>query len=162
MSNTLILKKMGCDFFKNDFSTAESDIGNYRVRTAFRDKRGDVVHGDFCRLPKNNALATDLQVGCSRYVIREAIDHKYTKESLLDFVNSVSAIHYDNVKIVEEWPEITRENAKAGQVYAFCAHWQYVTKVWTLTDEEMRENNLYCRTRVECIDFNGRRSSYGL
>ena len=162
MANTLILKKMGCDFFKNDTSTSVSDVGNYRVRTAFRDKKGDAVHGDFCRLPKNNALATDLQVGYSRYIIREAINYDYTRAGILALVNSVSAVHYDDVKIVDEWPEITSEDAKAGQVYAFCAHWQYVTKVWTLTDEEMAENDLCCRTRVECIDFNGKRSSYGL
>lgn len=159
---TLYLKKMGCDFFKGDTSTKASDVGNYRVRVAYRNKNGELVHGDFSRLPLNNTITTDLQVGYSRHLIKGAGEHHYTIADILKVVNSDSAIQYDNAEVVEDWPTITRETAKVGQAYGFCAGWQYVTKVWELTDSEMQENDLYCRTRVESINFKGTRCSYGL
>ena len=76
MSTTLYLKKMGCDFFKNDTSTKASDVSNYRVRVAYRNKKGDLVHGDFSRLPFNNTITTDLQVGHFRHLIKLACSLK--------------------------------------------------------------------------------------
>ena len=162
MSTTLYLKKMGNDFFKGDTSTKASDVGNYRVRVVYRNKKGDLVHGDFSRLPLNNTITTDLQVGYFRHLIKDAGEHHYTIADILKVVNSDSSIQYDNAEVVEDWPTITRETAKVGQAYGFGDSWQYVTKVWELSDTEMQANDLYCRTRVDVIDFKGNRFSYGL
>ena len=159
---TLYLKKMGCDFFKGDTSTKASDVGNYRVRVAYRSKKGDLVHGDFSRLPLNNTITTDLQVGYSRHLIKGAGENHYTIADILKVVNSDSAIQYDNAEVVADWPAITRETAKAGQTYGFCDSWQYVDSVRELTDEEMRENGLYHSMRVTSTDRNDKRFSYGL
>ena len=44
--NYLFLRRMGCNYRKDDSITAFSDVGNHRVRVQFVDKNGVEVLGD--------------------------------------------------------------------------------------------------------------------
>lgn len=116
--NYLFLRRMGCEYRKDDSITAFSDVGNHRVRVQFVDKNGveilgDLSHGHKWDTSKKNpvmtsfvSLITDLQYedekGTWRYHPAVSSDnYTYNVADILAFINSISAEHYDAVKWVE-------------------------------------------------------------
>ena len=128
--NTLKLKKMGIDFWKDDKDVKDSDCGNYRLRLVepIIDHNNTMIEGDFGKANKylfifkngkkrkkpklihRLKLQTDLQTRGSdglafRYnKARKVVDSKdltYTKKDILKLVNTISKHKYDQVEIIE-------------------------------------------------------------
>lgn len=116
--NYLLLERRGCNYFPNDEIATRSDVGNYRVFVEFTDKNGVKVCGDLgrCyaydttekkpRITSDITLYSDFQFederGAWRY--NPAVDPKaytYNIADILDFINAISAEHYDAIKWIE-------------------------------------------------------------
>lgn len=117
----LYLQKRGCDFFQSDFSTRESDLGNYRLFLEFIDRDGVRVCGDVLRgtvrrySPKGkeqiiteNGLYCDFQYeshkGCYCYNVPEHDALRYTRADVLKLVNSMSAVQYARIVFTDTLP----------------------------------------------------------
>lgn len=128
--NTLYLEKMGMDFFINDDITKISDLNNYRYYTHNIElKNGkkldtlEIGHGARYQYNKNGYKHID-DFGCwfhTYYIDNDGacwglidIDKElnkgnyndtniYTKETILNLVNSISKIQYTNIKYVERF-----------------------------------------------------------
>ena len=110
MSKTITLRRMGCPFLKNDIMNHISDVGNHRVRAEFTDKGGRRVIVDFMHNPDSSVMFTDGQYtkgDSPSPVWREhpkvgygaQWDKDYTLSGILNVINSVSAEHYDEIKL---------------------------------------------------------------
>ena len=111
--NYLLVEKRGCNFFQNDGSTKNSDVGNYRVFIRFIAKDGTKVCGDVSRFQGSEMLCADMCryddngncFGLVRHKPGEINYHAprvypYTIEGILRYVNDRSAEHYDDIKWV--------------------------------------------------------------
>lgn len=127
----LYLEKRGCDFFESDERVRESDLGNYRLFMEFIDKEGKRVCGDVsCGQVREECwnkrktqkkwvvvsqigLYAHLQYenykGTWVYPLPYNSDLRYTKADVLKLVNSVSAVKYDGVEILENLPDAAHE-----------------------------------------------------
>lgn len=66
MTKTLYLKKMGCDFWKDDKISNISDVGNYRVRTpdeCIKGKDGNIYFLEFTNGDKYTYRETHKKTG---------------------------------------------------------------------------------------------------
>ena len=121
----LRFKKMGMDIYEN----IESDLESYRIRLvdSIETKDGKTLVGDVMRgnvseykngkikKVRDNALAADLQFTDENgntwayrlYELNGEYDHNeykesyYTKEYLLNKINSISKIQYDLITIID-------------------------------------------------------------
>lgn len=133
--NYLFLRRMGCEYRKNDSITAFSDVGNHRVRVQFVDKYGVEVLGDLSHSYKWDtskkkpvmtsfvSLLADLQYedekGTWRYYPAVRSDnYTYNVSDILAFINSISAEHYDAVK----WVETIEVSQEAGKNFTPAAN----------------------------------------
>lgn len=115
---TVLLEKKGIDFYQEE----QSDVGNYRVRLEFTDKKGNDVVADFGGYDryifdgkkkvgvKRNTLAFD----GTRYEDKKnsgyaynpetvdvnVYDYEYTKKDLIRFINDVTGESYTNIEFV--------------------------------------------------------------
>ena len=124
----LYLEKRGCDFGKDDQDARKhSDLENYRLFLEFIDKDGKRICGDVSRgavrsgdwkkgkpvIVSTNGLYTDFQyenhTGCYCYRSNIGCAGEYTKEQVLQLVNSLSAVPYDSVEIVDNLPDAAHE-----------------------------------------------------
>lgn len=62
----------------------------------------------------------------------------------------------------ESYPELTISNAKVGNKYAWPGGWIKLTKVWKMTEKEMKENDLIYPWRFEGISDKGRKEGAAL
>ncbi|MBR4577323.1 MAG: hypothetical protein IKO25_08970 [Clostridia bacterium] len=123
---TLYLEKRGCDFSKDDEAARrESDLGNYRLFLEFIDKDGRRVCGDVQRRTIRedrwnekkqtrewNKVISEYGLGihwqyenykgCYGYPLDPF--GRFRKADVLRLVNSVSAVQYDAVEIVDTLP----------------------------------------------------------
>lgn len=129
--NYLLVEDMGCPFRSDDEINQVSDVGNYRVRVCFIDKKGVEVLGDLGRsylrengkITNRNALSqslswTDEKGFCWAYKYnggkKGAYNHKndiahgfsYTTSDILKFVNKYSNEQYQAVKYVASFETI--------------------------------------------------------
>ncbi len=126
----LYLEKRGCDFFDRDGGkTAGSDLENYRLALEFIDREGVRVCGDItmcdvrewrrkksgkeeCKIVSTIGLHTNFQYenwqGCYSYEV-DTRGFRYTQADALKLINSVSAVQYEAVSIVDILPEAARE-----------------------------------------------------
>lgn len=124
----LYLEKRGCDFRADDAAKTISDLGNYRLYLEFIDREGKRVRGDVqrgCvrdgkRVTCEDGLYTHLcyesHSGCFGYRIpmQDSERLRYTKADVLRLVNSVSAVGYEDVEIVDELPAAAHEYPEAA------------------------------------------------
>lgn len=124
----LYLEKRGCDFLEDDKDARQkSDLENYRLFLEFIDRDGKRICGDVSRgavrsgdwrkgkpvIVSTNGLYTDFQyenhTGCYCYQSWRGPAGDYTKADVLKLVNSLSAVQYDGVEIVDNLPEAAHE-----------------------------------------------------
>lgn len=110
MSNTIVLRRMGCPFLKNDIMNHISDVGNHRVRTEFTDKEGRLVIVDFMHKRNSSQLWTDGQYAKQdapsllfrahpQIGYRARWGERYNLADILKVINEVSAEQYDEIKL---------------------------------------------------------------
>lgn len=110
MTNTIILRRMGCPFHKNDIMNHLSDVGNHRVRAEFTDKEGHLVIVDFMHKLNSSQLWTDGQYATQdapsllfrahpQIGYRTRWGERYNLADILKVINEVSAEHYDEIKL---------------------------------------------------------------
>lgn len=122
----LYLEKRGCDFMEED-ARQESDLENYRLFLEFIDPDGKRICGDVMRgailssdrkhgkpiTISQNGLYTDFQYeshsGCYCYHPKIGCAGEFTKANVLKLVNSLSAVTYDSVEIVDRLPGAAHE-----------------------------------------------------
>lgn len=99
----LYLKKLGVNTPVDNLS----DIGNYRVRAEFIDVFGTKISADFSGYIEN-ALFADLQyLSDDGFFYRYnnnlcySRNYDYTIQGILNFINEISAIKYDEIVIKE-------------------------------------------------------------
>ena len=124
----LYLEKRGCDFSESDKDARQkSDLENHRLFLEFIDRDGKRICGDISRgavrsgdwrkgkpvIVSTNGLYTDFQyenhTGCYCYQSWRGPAGDYTKADVLKLVNSLSAVQYDGVEIVDNMPEAAHE-----------------------------------------------------
>ena len=124
----LYLVKRGCDFGKDDQDARKhSDLENYRLFLEFIDKDGKRICGDVSRgavrsgdwrkgkpvIVSTNGLYTDFQyenhTGCYCYRSDIGCAGEYTKDRVLQLINSLSVVPYDSVEIVDTLPSAAHE-----------------------------------------------------
>lgn len=126
--NTLYLEKMGMDFFIGDDITKISDLNNYRYYAHnIKLKNGEILdtleigHGARYQLTKNGYKYID-SFGCwfqTYYKDKNGCewglldldkqlnkgnynnDNLYTKETILNLINSISKNQYTNIEYIE-------------------------------------------------------------
>ncbi len=105
----LELIKMGCNL--SEEAKKDSDLESYRLRLSFIDKNGIKVIGDIMCNHMPVTIHTDFQYdaedGCTycysannRFGIKSS-DYPYTKAGLLEFINKISLIQYNEISIME-------------------------------------------------------------
>jgi len=126
----LYLEKRGCDFFTNDGGKTDgSDMGNYRLALEFIDREGvrvcgDITMGDVREWFKKKSGKEDFKVvstiglyahfqyedrdGCFAYEV-DARGLRFTQADALKLINSVSAVQYEAVEIVDILPDAARD-----------------------------------------------------
>ena len=124
----LYLEKRGCDFWEDDKDARQhSDLENYRLFLEFIDRDGKRICGDVSRgavrsgdwrkgkpvIVSTNGLYTDFEyenhTGCYCYQSWRGPAGDYTKADVLKLVNSLSAVQYDGVEIVDNLPDAAHE-----------------------------------------------------
>lgn len=129
-NNTLFLEKMGCDFFYGDEIEKVSDLNNYRYYTHNIELKSgekldtlEIGHGARYQRNKNGYKYID-SFGCwfqTYYKDKDGCEwglleldkqlnkgnynngNLYTKETILNLVNSISKIQYTNIEYVERF-----------------------------------------------------------
>ena len=117
-NNTLYLEKMGCDFFVDDDITKISDLTNYRYYTHNIELKSgekldtlEIGHGARYQLNKNGYKYID-NFGCEWGLLE--LDKQlnkgnynngnlYTKETILNLINSISKNQYTNIEYIERF-----------------------------------------------------------
>ena len=131
----LYLEKRGCDFSEDDKDARQkSDLENHRLFLEFIDRDGKRICGDVSRgavrsgdwrkgkpvIVSTNGLYTDFQyenhTGCYCYQSWRGPAGDYTKADVLKLVNSLSAVQYDGVEIVDNLPEAAHASEHAAMV----------------------------------------------
>lgn len=128
--NTLYLEKMGMDFFIGDDITKISDLNNYRYYTHNIElKNGEILdtleigHGARYQLAKNGYKYID-SFGCwfqTYYKDKDGCEwglleldkqlnkgnynngNLYTKETILNLINSITKNQYTNIEYIERY-----------------------------------------------------------
>lgn len=129
-SNTLYLEKMGCDFFVDDDITKISNLNNYRyyaynieLKSGEKLDTLEIGHGARYQRNKNGYKYID-SFGCwfqTYYKDKDGcewglleLDKKlnkgnydktniYTKENILNLINSISKNQYTNIEYIERF-----------------------------------------------------------
>lgn len=116
---------MGCDYSEEkDPAMKGSDVGNYRIRTTFHNKNGDIIFlevGNGCQY--NNkfvkisdiALRVDHQynktisndeneshIKIDRDILKK---YKYTKKDVINYINEVFGVLFDDIIILDRFSE---------------------------------------------------------
>lgn len=110
MSKTITLRRMGCDFAKNDVMNVLSDVGNHRVRAEFIDKEGRRVVVDFMHKLNSSLMWTDGQytkgdAPSSVFRAHPRLGYgaqwgkDYTLSGILKVINEFSAEQYGEIKV---------------------------------------------------------------
>jgi hypothetical protein len=63
---------------------------------------------------------------------------------------------------VSSLPVLCLENAKVGEYYKWCDGWQKITKIYQISDEYMRENELCYKNRATAITSFGYEQDFAL
>lgn len=111
---------MGCDYDPaRDIDMAGSDVGNYRIRTTFHDKKGDVIFVEFGRgyLRENGkvissiALRVDYQYNrtesedCNLSSIKinyEKLNkYRYTKKDIVAYLNETFGTEFEDIEVLD-------------------------------------------------------------
>lgn len=128
--NTLYLEKMGCNFFADDDITKISDLNNYRYYTHNIELKSgekldtlEIGHGARYQRNKNGYKYID-SFGCwfqTYYKDKDGCEwglleldkqlnkgnynngNLYTKETILNLINSISKNQYTNIEYIERF-----------------------------------------------------------
>lgn len=111
---------MGMDYDPaRDIDMAGSDVGNYRIRTTFHDKNGDIIFVEFGRgyLRENKkvissiALRIDFQFNksvdedCNKSGIKidyeKLNQYRYTKKDIVAYLNETFGTEFDDIEVLE-------------------------------------------------------------
>ncbi len=76
-------------------------------------------------------------------------------KSMLDSNTLDKAIRNCDEEKKESYPELTISNAKVGNKYAYPGGWIKLTKVWKMSEKEMKEKDLIYPWRWEGISNKG-------
>lgn len=129
-NNTLYLEKMGCDFFVNDDIVKISNLNNYRyyahnieLKSGEKLDTLEIGHGARYQLNKNGCKYID-SFGCwfqTYYKDKDGCEwglleldkqlnkgnynngNLYTKETILNLINSISKNQYINIEYIERF-----------------------------------------------------------
>ena len=153
----LYLEKRGCDFSSSDTEALKSDLGNYRLFLEFIDKDGKRICGDVTRgdirgtkpdgkayTISKNGLYTDFQYeshsGCFCYHAEIGCAGSFTQKTVLELVNSLSAVVFDEIEIVDRLPAAAHEYPESvlelERAYLAGEHAAMVNE----TEQKIREN----------------------
>lgn len=129
--NTLYLEKMGCNFFVDDDITKISDLNNYRYYTHNIELKSgekldtlEIGHGARYQLDNKNGYKYIDNFGCwfqTYYKDKDGCEwglleldkqlnkgnynngNLYTKETILNLINSISKNQYTNIEYIERF-----------------------------------------------------------
>lgn len=115
----LYLVKMGMDY-KNEGEMKGSDVGNYRIRGTFHNKKGDLIFIEFGRgYERNNKgetiscikLHVDHQFNASKdwdenksYIAinwEDLKDYNYTKADILRYIKKKFGVKFDELELID-------------------------------------------------------------
>lgn len=114
--NTLLFQGMGMNFYSEE-NSKHSDVGNFRIRTAFKDstgkkvffecgngylakKEGYYLHVDFLfNITKDPTIddCNSSKIDFDRIELRN--NYKYTKNDILKFVNEKFGTVFSDIKV---------------------------------------------------------------
>jgi len=119
MEKNLYLVKMGCDYNENETDMQGSDVGNYRIRGTFHDKKGNLIFIEFgsgCKYQNNKLinrikLRIDHQFNASQdwdenkshiKIDYQKLDaYNYTKKDILLYIQKKFGVKFDNLILID-------------------------------------------------------------
>lgn len=99
----LYFEGAGMDFYKEAYK--ESDVGNFRIRTAFTNDQGDQYYLEMHRSPNNGLYVSQFipLTGGHNNSIQFPETNTFTKEHITNWINSRLACSFDTIEVLSRF-----------------------------------------------------------